>query len=180
MRSPGYLWLFVFQINGTELKDSNVADCINIIKAATERVTLKILKPKPTQAVDQADSKPKPTKPSRPAEAAEPDIVPKSNVDLTNFRLMVPFYTPWKHQKTIWFSGVFRGYKMETVARNGIVLELFDFKSALFRGCHMTNSSYAHVTNFPVHLFSTPWKHKTVNFLMVGKGCISNKLVKPF
>ena len=83
-----------FQINGTELKDSNVADCINIIKAATERVTLKILKPKPTQAVDQADSKPKPIKPSRPAEAAEPDIVPKSNIDLANFRLIFPYYTP--------------------------------------------------------------------------------------
>ena len=51
-------------------------------------------KPKPTQAVDQADSKPKPIKPSRPVEAAEPDIVAKSNIDLSDFRLMFPFYTP--------------------------------------------------------------------------------------
>ena len=35
---------------------------------------------------------------------------------------MFPFYTPLKHQKFFFFfsSGVFRGYKMETLARNGL------------------------------------------------------------
>ena len=45
---------------------------------------------------------------------------------------------------------------MEKLARNGIVLKLFDFKSALFRGGYVANSSYDHLTNFPVHHFSTP------------------------
>ena len=29
---------------------------------------------------------------------------------------MFPFYTPWKYQKTKGFAGVFRGYKMGTLA----------------------------------------------------------------
>ena len=71
------------------------------------------MKPKPTQGVDQADSKPKPTKPSRPVEAAEPDIVPKSNIDLTSFRLMSPFCSPLKtpenHLVFRCFQGVYNG-----------------------------------------------------------------------
>ena len=31
---------------------------------------------------------------------------------------MFPFFTPWKHQKTK-FPGVFKGYKMATLVRNG-------------------------------------------------------------
>ena len=34
----------------------------------------------------------------------------------THFWPMFPFYTPWKHQKTF----VFRGYKMGTLAKNGL------------------------------------------------------------
>ena len=41
---------------------------------------------------------------------------------------MFPFFTPWKHQKTLpktpenlWFSGVFSGYKMWTLARTGLM-----------------------------------------------------------
>ena len=41
---------------------------------------------------------------------------------LTLFWPILPFYTPWKHQKNHWFSGVFKGYKMGTVARNGLSL----------------------------------------------------------
>ena len=33
---------------------------------------------------------------------------------------MFPFYTPRKHQKTK--GGVFRGYKMRTLVRNGLIL----------------------------------------------------------
>ena len=40
--------------------------------------------------------------------------------DLTHFWPMLPFYTPWKHQKTKGFSGVFKGYKMGKLARNGL------------------------------------------------------------
>ena len=36
---------------------------------------------------------------------------------LIHFWPMFPFYTPWKHQR---FSGVSRGYDMETLARNGL------------------------------------------------------------
>ena len=31
---------------------------------------------------------------------------------------MFPFYTPWKHQKTFGFSGVFRSYAMGTWVTN--------------------------------------------------------------
>ena len=45
-----------------------------------------------------------------------------AKISLTHFWPMFPFYTPWKHQKTkvFWFSGVFRGYKMGTLVRNGL------------------------------------------------------------
>ena len=33
---------------------------------------------------------------------------------------MFLFYTPWKHQKTKAFFGVFRGYTMGTMAKNGL------------------------------------------------------------
>ena len=59
---------------------------------------------------------------------------------------MLPLYTPWKHQKTfrfllfsdplktpenLWFSFVFRGYKLGTLARNGLKL-----LSTISRGLH--------------------------------------------
>ena len=41
---------------------------------------------------------------------------------LTYFWLVLPFHTPWKYQKTNFyqFSGVFRGYKMRQLIRNGL------------------------------------------------------------
>ena len=39
---------------------------------------------------------------------------------LTHFWPMFPFHTGWKYQKTIGFSDVFWGYKMGTLARNGL------------------------------------------------------------
>ena len=39
---------------------------------------------------------------------------------LTHIWSMFPFYTPWKHQKTKGFPGVFRGYKMGILAKNGL------------------------------------------------------------
>ena len=34
---------------------------------------------------------------------------------------MFPFYIPLKTTENLWFSGVFRGYKMGTLARNGLI-----------------------------------------------------------
>ena len=48
------------------------------------------------------------------------------NLKWTRFGPMLPFYTPWKHQKTIDFSGVFRSYKMGTLVRFGLKLFLTD------------------------------------------------------
>ena len=31
---------------------------------------------------------------------------------------MLPFYTPWKTPENLWFSGVFSGYKVGTLAEN--------------------------------------------------------------
>ena len=39
---------------------------------------------------------------------------------LTHFWPMFPFYTPLKTPENQRFSGVFRGYKMGTLARNGL------------------------------------------------------------
>ena len=41
-----------------------------------------------------------------------------SKTTLTHFWPMFSFYTPWKHQKNLRFSGAFRGYKMGTLVRN--------------------------------------------------------------
>ena len=35
---------------------------------------------------------------------------------------MFPFYTPWKHQKSLWFPGVFREYRTGTLAGNELNL----------------------------------------------------------
>ena len=40
---------------------------------------------------------------------------------LTQFWPIFPFSTPWKHQKILWFSGVFRRYKMGTFSKNGYI-----------------------------------------------------------
>ena len=34
---------------------------------------------------------------------------------------MFPFYTTLKTPENLWFFGVFRGYKMGTLARNGLI-----------------------------------------------------------
>ena len=46
---------------------------------------------------------------------------------LTHLLLLISFYTPWKHQKTITFSGAFRGYRNRPMSRNGLSISLFDF-----------------------------------------------------
>ena len=33
---------------------------------------------------------------------------------------MHPFSTPWKHQKTLWFSDVFKGYRKGALGTNGL------------------------------------------------------------
>ena len=43
---------------------------------------------------------------------------------LTDFWPMFPFYTPLKTPENLWFSGVFRWYKMGTLARNGLISKL--------------------------------------------------------
>ena len=48
---------------------------------------------------------------------------------LTHFWSMLPLHTPWKHQKNLRFSGVFRGYVMEKLARNELIYN---------KNCHET------------------------------------------
>ena len=38
---------------------------------------------------------------------------------LTHFFPMHPFFTPWKHQKTLWFFYVLRGWTNGALGRNG-------------------------------------------------------------
>ena len=38
----------------------------------------------------------------------------------TSENLLLPFYTPWKHQKAFMFFDVFRGYRKETHGCNGL------------------------------------------------------------
>ena len=40
---------------------------------------------------------------------------------LTHFWPMPPFYTPLKSPENLWFSGIFRGYKMGILVRNGLI-----------------------------------------------------------
>ena len=43
-----------------------------------------------------------------------------SSPNLTQFWRMFPFFTPWKHQKNFWFSGVFRGYKNGSIGQKWV------------------------------------------------------------
>ena len=52
------------------------------------------------------------------------------------FLANVLIYTPSKHQKTKGFYGIFRGYKMGALARNGLYITFFflHFTSLLEKG----------------------------------------------
>ena len=72
-------------------------------------------------------------------------IPPENTRKPIHFWSMFSFYTAWKHQKTssllayvlisyllktvenLWFCVVFRGYKMRTLARNGLMRALYYF-----------------------------------------------------
>ena len=43
------------------------------------------------------------------------------NTNLTHFQPMFHFYTPWKHHKTFRFPDVFRGYRIGTLVKNGLM-----------------------------------------------------------
>ena len=58
--------------------------------------------------------------------------------------LTVPIFDPMKKLKNHWFVGVFRGYKMGTLARNGL--------NVWMRDDYLTYL-------FPMDPFSAPWKH---------------------
>ena len=45
------------------------------------------------------------------------------------FLAYVPILYPLETPENLWFSGVFRGYKMGTLARNGLISELKSFHS---------------------------------------------------
>ena len=42
---------------------------------------------------------------------------------LNPFQANAPILYPLKTSENLWFSGVFRGYKMGTLARNGLITE---------------------------------------------------------
>ena len=44
---------------------------------------------------------------------------------MTHVRPLFSFYNPWKHQKTKGFFCAYRGYKMETLARKGLIKHLW-------------------------------------------------------
>ena len=73
---------------------------------------------------------------------------------LTHFWSVLSFYTPWKNKETLWFSGAFRGYKMEnTVASlNFLVWKFYEktqFVSLLFRAIRLKLcGNYAFPRNF--------------------------------
>ena len=62
-----------------------------------------------------------------PNQYFSPNCLPQVNLFLANFPILyllkIPENLPWKHQKSQRFSGIFRGYKMGTLARNGLILE---------------------------------------------------------
>ena len=57
--------------------------------------------------------------------------------NLTHYRPVLLFYTPWKYQKTVRFFDVFRGYRKATLGCNGLselinFISLEIFRKALF------------------------------------------------
>ena len=53
-------------------------------------------------------------------------LIPNNTItNLTYFLPMCHIYTPWKHQKTLRFSDIFRGYRSGTLVENGLIKTYF-------------------------------------------------------
>ena len=87
---------------------------------------------------------------------------------LTHFCLVFPFYTTWKHQKTFGFLVFSGGYKMATLAKNGLMkLHLSDLIFLIERMSYLVLLIYFR----SLFTFCYPWKHKeTRGALMFSVG----------
>ena len=91
-------------------------------------------------------------------------------LSLNHFWPMFPFYTPWKHQR---FFGVFRGYKMWTLARNRLnnTLIMADMNKVqkpvlIVIIFILLKSFWPRVMNFPKISISAPLKNVTAPLLV--------------
>ena len=76
---------------------------------------------------------------------------------------MLLFYTHWKHQKTIRFSDVFRGYKKATPGCNGLILEVkLDFNKYNFTWSFFLFIAYLEIQTW-LSTVRFRWKSLTLN-----------------
>ena len=83
---------------------------------------------------------------------------------------MFPCYTPWKQQKTIRFSGVFRVYKMGSLARNGlngslskILLVLVVNHEKRVKYSEQTHSEHSQRSKIEL-FFKNSWRPRVANY----------------
>ena len=57
------------------------------------------------------------------------NIIKRSDNILTDYSLVLFFYTPWKHQKNFRFSDVFRGYRKTTPGCNGLNADMNNIRN---------------------------------------------------
>ena len=65
-------------------------------------------------------------------------------IPLTHSFPMHPFPTPWKHQKTLWFTDVFRGWRKCALGTNSLTLEWslkFSLPTFVFIGIEISDAT---------------------------------------
>ena len=92
---------------------------------------------------------------------------------LTHFCLVFPFYTTWKHQKTFGFLVFSGGYKMATLAKNGLMKLHFSYLTFLIE-----RMSYLRLLTYFRSLFTFyyPWKHKETRVTLMFSGGIKRQI----
>ena len=69
---------------------------------------------------------------------------------------MHPFSTPWKNQKTVRFTDVFRGYRKRILGTNGLTVKYCHYGYADFYECHLALTS-TYVLKFSMVSRSDLW-----------------------
>ena len=92
---------------------------------------------------------------------------------VNSFLSSIPILYPRKTPENIWFSSVFRGYKMATLAKNGLMKLHFSYLTFLIE-----RMSYLRLLTYFRSLFTFyyPWKHKETRVTLMFSGGIKRQI----
>ena len=82
-------------------------------------------------------------------QASEMELFGRIVSSINPFLAKVPILYPLKTPENLWFSGVFRGYKIGTLARNGL-RAVSKVKSFLVFSCRIKWEHWPKRTNIPI------------------------------